>query len=143
MFIIPYIISRKDNINTCVYNIQILTIGGKELWEESNNLDIKSDILGPNGLYYKNISADALKGMNTYLCEIDRGQTNLNDFYKWKELSLNDNDTFCWKTFIYITDNNGNIWLPIPSNEKISNFKIQDIIHVILSKNTPTKGSMC
>ena len=79
------------------------------------------------------------KGQDIYICEIDEDTTNLNDFYRWEEVKISDTDTFCWRTFVHITDLSNNIWLPIPSTEKMSGFKIQDIIKTILdnkSKNS-------
>lgn len=132
MFIIPFthkiIIQNKIKLNI----ISILTIGGQELWEEHYTNDIKTSFLEPNGLYTTNMPTIQFKGQDIYICEIDQEKTNLKDFYKWDEIPILDSETFCWRTFIHITDLSDNIWLPIPSSEKMSNFKVQDIIKTIL-----------
>jgi hypothetical protein len=141
MFIIPYIYKIKTQNNIKSHIIQILTIGGNELWEEASSLDIQTDILIPNSLYSTSTPFTQLKGQNIYMCEIDTDKTTLSDFYNWNEINISDSDTFCWRTFMYITDLNNNIWLPIPKSEKLSNFRIKDLIDAVLSSNKcPTKG---
>ncbi len=149
MFVVPFTHTVKTEKNIIVHIIKILTIGGNDLWEEISDMDIESDILIPNGLFSFDktppSNADTigvvatsgyttpifkLKGLDIYMCEIDSNKTNISDFYKWEEIS--DSETFCWRSFYHITDLNNNIWLPIPDNEKISNFKIIDIINAIL-----------
>jgi hypothetical protein len=139
MFVVPFTHTVKTEKNIIVNIIKILTIGGNDLWEETSDMDIQSDILIPNGLFSfdrtppSNTAATPifkLKGLDIYMCEIDSNRTNIADFYKWEEIS--DSETFCWRSFYHITDLNNNIWLPIPDNEKISNFKIIDIINAIL-----------
>ncbi len=132
MFIIPFTHTIKNEKNIKINIIKILTIAGKDLWEEESNLDIQSDILIPNGLYSLNKTPIfKLKGLNVYMCEIDIDKTTMTDFYNWNEIDI-ESDNFCWRTFYHITDLNNNIWLPLPDNEKISNFKIIDIINAIL-----------
>jgi hypothetical protein len=139
MFVVPFTHTVKTEKNIIVNVIKILTIGGNDLWEETSDMDIQSDILIPNGLFSFDRTPPSngvatpifkLKGLDIYMCEIDSNRTNIADFYKWEEIS--DSETFCWRSFYHITDLNNNIWLPIPDNEKISNFKIIDIINAIL-----------
>ncbi len=131
MFVVPFTHTVKTEKNIIVNIIKILTIGGNDLWEETSDMDIQSDILIPNGLFsFDKTPIFKLKGLDIYMCEIDSNRTNIADFYKWEEIS--DSETFCWRSFYHITDLNNNIWLPIPDNEKISNFKIIDIINAIL-----------
>lgn len=132
MFIIPFTHTIKNEKNIKINIIKILTVAGKDLWEEESNLDIQSDILIPNGLYSLNKTPTfKLKGLDVYMCEIDTDKTHMSDFYNWNEIDM-ESDNFCWRTFYHITDLNNNIWLPVPDNEKISNFKIIDIINAIL-----------
>ncbi len=132
MFIIPFTHTIKNEKNIKINIIKILTIAGKDLWEEESNLDIQSDILIPNGLYSLNKTPIfKLKGLDVYMCEIDIDKTIMTDFYNWNEVDM-ESDNFCWRTFYHITDLNNNIWLPLPDSEKISNFKIIDIINAIL-----------
>ncbi len=132
MFIIPFTHTIKNEKNIKINIIKILTIAGKDLWEEESNLDIQSDILIPNGLYSLNKTPIfKLKGLDVYMCEIDIDKTTMTDFYNLNEIDI-ESDNFCWRTFYHITDLNNNIWLPVPDNEKISNFKIIDIINAIL-----------
>lgn len=150
MFVIPFTHTIKTEKNIIVHIIKILTIGGNDLWEETSDMNIQSDILIPNGLFSFNktplSNADAIgveapifkmKGLDIYMCEIDTNKTNISDFYKWEEIT--DSDTFCWRSFYHITDLNNNIWLPIPDTEKISNFKIIDIINAILVNSKSNK----
>ena len=68
------------------------------------------------------------------LCEVDNEKTNISDFYKWEELSLNDRETFCWRTYYYLIGSNDISWLETPENEKLSNYGIKDLIKAIIQK---------
>ncbi len=137
MFIIPFTHTSITQHNTIKLNIiSILSVGGQELWEEYDTNDIYTSFLEPNGLYTTNTPTIKFKGQDIYICEIDQERTNLQDFYKWDEIPISDSETFCWRTFIHITDLSDNIWLPIPASEKMSNFKVQDIIHTILQSKS-------
>jgi hypothetical protein len=82
--------------------IQILTIGGTALWEEDDQLDVKRDLLEPNGLYLQ--SPIYMKNKITF-CPIDRNKTSMNDFYRWEEtLPADNHDTFCWRTFYLFSE---------------------------------------
>lgn len=132
MFIIPFIhnIFKETQSNINIHTIKILTIGGKQLWEENNNLDIDHDILIPNDIY--RIGDISKIGKNLKLCKVDTSKTNINDYYKWEEISINDTDTFCWRTYIQIIDNNNYNWLNIPDNEKLGKILLRDIIDAII-----------
>jgi hypothetical protein len=132
MLILPYTHSIVNNNNLDVNIIRILTIGGKTLWEENNSLHIDNDILNSNDIYRKSIPIKF--DNNLYLCEIDIEKTNISEFYKWEEISINDNDTFCWKTYYYFTGSNKISWLDIPDSERLSNYKVKDLIRVIVQK---------
>lgn len=132
MFIVPFthniVKQTQNNIN--IHTIKILTIGGRQLWEENSKLDIDNDILIPNDIYR---TGDIIKlGKNIKLCKVDISKTNMNDYFKWDEININDTDTFCWRTFIQIIDTNNHNWLNIPDNEKFDRFLIRDIIDTII-----------
>ena len=65
---------------------------------------------------------------------MDTEKTHISDFYKWEELSIDDNETFCWKTYYYFTSSNNVSWLEAPDNEKIGKYSIKDLIKTILQK---------
>lgn len=133
MFIIPYIHRTTTHNNMIVNIFKILTIGGKYLWEESDGLNIDTDILEPNGIYITGPVKTISKLSTHSLCEIDSNKTTLTEFYKWEELPFNDEETFCWKTYTYLTDTNENIWLLIPDTETLSDYKVSMIIKAMLS----------
>lgn len=134
MFIIPYIRTKTAYNNILVNVIKILTIGGKSLWEEDNSFDINTDILEPNEIFVKSPPKIAPLLSSHYLCEVDIHKTALNNFYKWDELPNTDNETFCWKSYTYLTDIENNIWLHIPDTTMLSDYKVSDIIAAILSQ---------
>lgn len=114
--------------------IKILTIGGRYLWEESDSLDIYQDALEPNGIFIKSNAYTHSLLPNHYLCEVDTDKTALTDFYKWEELPVTDEETFCWKTYTQLTDINKNIWLLVPDTIMLSNYKVSSIIGAILNQ---------
>lgn len=132
MLILPYTHSVVNNNNLDVNVIKLLTIGGKTLWEEKSSLHIDKDILNPNDIYRKSTTIKFDKSLQ--ICEVDIEKTNISDFYKWEEISLNDNETFCWKTYYYLTGSNNMSWLEIPDSEKIGSYKIKDIVKSIVQK---------
>ena len=133
MLIVPYIHKITHEKNMDVHNIKILTISGKELWEEPNTNNIDSEILNPNDIYCTNntIKID----QNTYLCEVDIDKTNINDLYKWKEIDMNDTTTFCWKDYAYFMGKNDESWLNIPRDEYIHNISLETLILSIIKKD--------
>lgn len=135
MFIIPFTHVIKKENNIIIHVIKLLCIGGRDLWEEFDTNNIAKDILEPNSLFCTTTPFINLKGQDIFICEIDGTKTTMSDFYNWEEISLDDNETFCWKKIIHITDTNQNTWLPIPDSEKMSNFKVKDIIQAILSNS--------
>jgi hypothetical protein len=135
MFIIPFIhTSRKGNGNIIVNIINVLTQGGINLWEEDDNIDIENTVLLPNSLYAKNIIvSNATNDLpKIALCDIDITKTNMEDFYKWSDISANDAESFCWRYFISINDENGNEWLPIPDKEMLGNLNLKMLLSDIL-----------
>ena len=107
-----------NNISINIFNI--LTIGGVALWEEDKcdviNILTENDIVLCKKPYHS-------KG--TYFCKVDTLKTNMNDFYKWEEIS--DEETFCWRTFYVFGEKDKYMsWLPIP-NEKIGKYNIQEL----------------
>jgi hypothetical protein len=132
MFIVPFTHSVINNNNFEVNVIKLLTIGGKQLWEEKTSLHIDNDILNPSDIYRK--SPIIKYDKNLQLCEVDIEKTNISDFYKWDEVDINDTETFCWKTFYYFTGSNRLSWLDVPDNEKIGKYNIGDLIKTIVQK---------
>lgn len=119
MFIIPFthLKSTITQHNIDINRFTILTLGGKHLWTENDSLDLINDILHPNGIF---LTKSPIKYKNYYLCEVDILKTDLNDFYKWEEIELKDEECFCWRTF-YTFGNGLDLcsWLPIPENESL------------------------
>jgi hypothetical protein len=115
MIIIPFIHRVKQIAQMQISVFQLLTVGGTMPWKEDDHLDIEQDILEPNGIYLK---GKPIRLNHTYLCPVDTDKTNLTDFYQWNEISSDDHDTFCWRTF-YIAGESSDYrgWLPIPSKE--------------------------
>jgi hypothetical protein len=132
MFIVPFTHNIVDNNNFEINVIKILTIGGQQLWEEKTPLHIDDDILNPNDIYRKSPVIKFNKTLQ--LCEVDTEKTHISDFYKWEELAIDDNETFCWKTYYYFTSSNKVSWLEAPDNEKIGKYSIRDLIKTILQK---------
>jgi hypothetical protein len=132
MFIIPFTHSTVHEPNFDVITINLFTVGGKKLWEESDNLNIDKDILNPNTLYRKGTIIKSLK--DVYICEIDKTKTNINEFYNWNEIDINDTDTFCWRKMVVLLDKNETNWLDVPDDEKLSKFSIKTILKTIIQK---------
>jgi hypothetical protein len=132
MFIVPFTHDIVDQNTIKINIVRILTIGGSALWEENNSLHLDNDILNPNDIYRRNKPLKFNK--NTYLCEVDCEKTNISDFYKWEEIELNDSETFCWRTYIYLTGSDNMTWLDIPETEKINNYLVRDIVRAIIQK---------
>ena len=132
MFIIPFIhkVCTHNDINVNV--IKILTIGGKNLWEENDSLNIHTDILTPNEIF---ITGNIIKfDEKVQLCEVDLKKTNVNDFYKWEEINVNDRDTFCWRTFIILLGNNGSNWLDTSAYDVLDGYSVKDLSSAISSR---------
>ena len=111
--------------------IQVFTVGGTMSWKEDSSLDLESDALHPNGIY---LQGPPIQRGEIYLCPVDTEKTNLSDFYQWTEISPDDTDMFCWRTF-YITGESSNYrsWLPIPAKETIGSHSVQEICDMIHS----------
>jgi len=112
-----------------IHSIDLLTIAGKNLWEENDSLHLDHDILESNDLYR---IGTTLQLSNITLCEIDTTKTNINDFYKWNEIDLNNDTTFCWKKYYYILGDKNESWLNIPEYEKLSQITVQPILKTII-----------
>lgn len=113
-----------------IYRIQLLTIGGLELWEEDSSLDMEESILKPNGIVLRSppVCMNELS-----LCEVDPNQTDLSDFYKWDELDKPDHETFCWRTF-YRMESRQNGWMSMPTNERSGSYSWKQILDLILAQ---------
>lgn len=137
MFIVPYIhkVISENSLN--IHCIHILTIGGNNLWEEDNSLDIENDILKVNDIFILGeiITIDKI----IKLCEVDVAKTNIHDFYKWSDIGMNDTDTFCWRNYIYILGPKGEVWLNLPNNERIENITLNKLLTNIINKNKSSK----
>ena len=132
MLIIPFTHNVVDQNTIKINVINLLTIGGNTLWEENNSLNLNNDILNPNDIYIRNkpIKLDKF----THLCEVDNEKTNISDFYKWDEIGLEDKETFCWRTYIFLTGSDGMTWLDIPESEKLNKYLVKDIVKAIIQK---------
>ena len=129
MFIVPFIYKETKQPYMTVHAIQILTIGGRELWEEANGLCIDTEVLEPNELYHK---GPVYRSKHLHLCEVDTERTVVNDFYRWKELGIEDRETFCWRDFYYFVGEKKESWLDIPLKETLSEMPIAHVIEDIL-----------
>lgn len=129
MFIIPFIHNHITIQGIHVSVVQVLTVGGTNLWKEDNSLDVHKDILEPNGLY---LSGKVIKKGNDVFCPIDKTRTALDDFYRWEETSKEDQETFCWRTFYLFSEHNKQLILPIPSNLTIHNRPLLEVLGPIL-----------
>jgi len=123
MIIVPFIHKVTNEKDMNIHSIRILTIGGKNLWEESKG-SVKK-LLQSNGIYSKKTK----KKDNVYLCEVDTIKTDIHDIYKWSELDINDNETFCWRDYAFFKGTNNECWLQYPKNEMIL------MIRMILERN--------
>jgi hypothetical protein len=132
MLILPYIhkVTKHNDLN--IHIIRILTIGGKTIWEEDDSLDLETEVLLPNDIY---CSSKLVKSNNLFLVEVDIEKTNMNNMYKWSEIDINDNETFCWRDYIYIVGNKNENWLNISENEKLSNVNLRHVILTILENH--------
>ena len=133
MFIIPFIYKVTKENNVKVHAVHLLTIGGKQLWEEDAALDIDRDILEPNDLYQKGGLETILK--NVHLCEVDTERTNIHDFYQWKEIDLYDDSTFCWKPYFHFEGDKQESWLPMPPKERLGRHDVSVIMDAILQRH--------
>ena len=132
MFIVPFIhkVTTHNDINVNV--IKLLTVGGKNLWEENDSLNVDNDILTPNDIYR---TGNIIKlGKKVQLCEVDINKTNIGDFYKWEELDINDRDTFCWRTFIILLGNNGSNWLDTSAYDVLDGYSVKEFSRAISSR---------
>lgn len=132
MLILPFIHDAIQHNNIQINTIKLLTIGGKHIWEENNLFHIDKDILNTNDIFRK---GDTIKFNNELnICEVDTTKTTISDFYKWEEINVEDNETFCWRTYIYITGKDEVSWLDIPKNEKLGNYTVDEIVKKIIQK---------
>lgn len=132
MFIVPFIYKVSKQNNMTIHSIHILTIGGTQLWEEEPQLRIKEDVLEPNDIYGK---GDVLAVKQFRLCEVDTNRTQIADFYKWKELPLHDQETFCWRDFYFFAGPNEHAkdsWLDVPSKEYMGSVPVSSLVSHIL-----------
>lgn len=132
MLILPFTHKSVVQNNFEVNIINILTVGGKNIWKEDDTLNIDDDILNPSDIYRKGNIITYKKKLQ--LCEVDDEKTNIKDFYNWKELDITDSDTFCWRTLYYFTGFNKLCWLETPNSEKLGNYTIQELIKIIIEK---------
>lgn len=134
MFIVPFLYKVTEWNHMNIHSIHLLTIGGKQLWEEDSHLDKDKDILEVNDMYRKGEWIQPLE--NVSLCEVDSERTNIGDFYQWKEVSVQDEDTFCWRNYVYITGSNQESWLDIPRQEKIGKYSLEKLIRFVIQKKS-------
>ena len=117
--------------NMQVTVIQLLTLGGTQLWKEENTRLLEKNILHPNGIYVK---GKPLKHKDIYLCRVDTEKTEMSDFYKWEELDAEDDSTFCWRTFYLMGENqHPRSWLSIP-NAQWEPCRYQELFDLIVKE---------
>ena len=132
MLILPFIHNVINQNSIQIHTIKVLTIGGLKIWEEDNSLDLDKDILNPNDIYRKGTTIKFDKQLQ--ICEVNTEKTNINDFYKWDEIAIEDKETFCWRIYAYITGNSSANWLDIPASEMLGNYKVKELIAKIIQK---------
>jgi hypothetical protein len=120
MILLPYIYHVTTLQSIPVHSYTILTIGGTQLWTESDST--VTDILECNDLYTDHVTETP----DICLCSINTDKTVLTDFFKWNEIS--DSDTFCWRT-LYTFGEKQN-WLPHP-NDYIGDYSYQQLCDLI------------
>ena len=131
MFILPFIHEVVSHAPLDVHTIKLLTIGGRDIWEEADGLKINKDILNPNDIYAKSKPIKLDKALRLYA--VDTSKTNIADFYKWNEISGTDRETFCWRSFVYLVADNDS-WLTIPASERLGKYMVNDIVRAIIEK---------
>ena len=130
MFIIPFLYHIKKENNIHVISIQLLTIGGMELWKEDDSMDLDRDILEVNDLHR---TGDLIVwNKDIMFCEMDLQKTKIDDFYQWSELSREDRDTFCWRTYYYFKGEKEESWLSIPSHEMLGNQSVRTLLEYLV-----------
>ena len=132
MLIIPFIHNLVDQNSIQIHTIKVLTIGGRGIWEEDNSLNLDKDILNPNDIYRKGTTIKFDKQLQ--ICEVNTEKTKITDFYKWDEIAFEDTETFCWRTYVYLSGNGSANWLDIPISEILGKYKIRDLIAKIIQK---------
>lgn len=129
MFIIPFIHKKIQQQQMPIHQYQFLTVGGTALWMEENTTmnttTIETEYLLPSGIHAKTcIVKDEM-----VFCEVDTEKTNMADFYTWKEISIDDRETFCWRTF-YTFGSNA---LPVSKEIHLGPYSCQEICDVLQS----------
>lgn len=132
MLILPFIHNVVDQNNIQIHSIKVLTIGGRGIWEEDNSLNLDKDILNPNDIYRKGTTIKFDKQLQ--ICEVNTEKTKISDFYKWDEIPFEDIETFCWRTYVYLSGNCSANWLDIPVSEMLGKYKMRDLIVKIIQK---------
>lgn len=130
MFIVPFIHKVTQEHNLYIHSIRLLTIGGKTLWEENNSLNIDEDVLNPNDIWRK--GAVIAPDKHLKLCEVDTDKTSIADFYNWNEIPFNDEETFCWRNYVYLVGLKGESWLNIPNTERFGTTSLNKVITAII-----------
>jgi len=132
MLILPFIHNKVKQNSIQIHSIKVLTVGGREIWEENNKLNLDKDILNPNDIYRTGLPIKFDKQLQ--LCEVDITKTNINDFYKWDEIDYEDREMFCWRTYIYLNGDDNSNWLEIPVSEMLGKYYIKDLVDKIMKK---------
>ena len=128
MFIVPFTYMERKCKTHTIHKINILCEGNK-LWEESDGVDIKKDILHANDLVAD--KGEVLKDNIVYI-QIDYKKTKINTMFKWEELPLADTGSILsWRSFMIINNNSGEKWIGCPEDVKLSNITLSDIIKEI------------
>lgn len=136
MFILPYIHSEVTTSLNQVNAFKILTVGGTALWSEETVKTTKQVVstLLSNGIHVKHTP---VKVQNVFLCEVDNEKTAMDEFYTWKDIGVEDVETFCWRTFYtFGKEDNYMSWLPIPEKERVGVYSCQELVEMIYKKKT-------
>jgi hypothetical protein len=123
MFIIPFIGKRTTNNNMIVTSFSIFTVGGTQLWQESDTFTV-SEILGANDIF---VSDPPIFKNGAYFCKVDTKKTNMADFYKWEEIAPESDETFCWRTFyLFGSTQDHSSWLPL-QDKRLGHYTYQEL----------------
>lgn len=122
MFILPYIYHKTQCGQLVIYQWNLLTISGKKLWEEPDEMRMKEDILDPNGFV---LCSPPKQHGSVVFCELDKTKLAMEDYYCWEEMTAEEleQDTFCWRKYYTVgpssTDSDLTAytkWFPIPDS---------------------------
>ena len=130
MFILPFVCTRSppSPSSSPLTILRILTLGGKDLWQEDDMLRLAEDILEPNGLPL--LRHHSHKGI--HFCQLDPTQLDLSEYYDWEEVDPTATPpVFCWRTFYWMGDT-----LPPPSTAYLGPFPCELLLRECATQST-------